>query len=97
MKKKLLQFAVFLAVLAMLSGCGPNYIDAKPENPESQSEDTYFTNIISWRENETNYSLKYANNTKVVYIVVDSGNRYAITSALNPDGTPQLYDENFRY
>ena len=97
MKKYFLSFTICILLLFMISGCGPNYTEAAPENPESANEDNYFTSIIEWREDGVNYCLKYANNTKVVYITAESGHRYAITAVLNPDGTPQLYDENFRY
>lgn len=97
MKKCFLRIAVCVLFVVIISGCVPSYIEAKPENPESEKEDDYFTTIITWEENGTVYNLKYANNTKVVYIEVTGGYRYGITAVLNPDGTPQLYDENFRY
>lgn len=51
----------------------------------------YFTVITEW----DGYQIVYANDTKVKYLIFDSGMyRFGITPLYNADGTLQIYEES---
>lgn len=81
-----------LCVCLLLTGCGTRYEDA--ENISKITGEGYFTLIKEWgNANEGTYSIVYANDTRVKYLIIWSyGNSGGITPLYNADGTLQIYE-----
>ena len=63
------------------------------EVPESAVvQDRYFVVIEQWREDGLKYSILYASDTKVMYLMADGPNRFSITELYNEDGSIQIYE-----
>lgn len=78
MKKQIL----IVALAVCLAGCGTTYQEATGQTESNSSDDfgnEYFTVIIEW----DSYQIVYANDTKVKYLIFDSGMyRFGITPTL---------------
>lgn len=94
MKKRLLIVALAVVMAVCLVGCGTTYQQATGQTESSTSGDFgngYFTVIAEW----DSYQVVYANDTKVKYLIFDSGKyRFGITPLYNADGTLQIYEES---
>lgn len=91
MKKKIL--AIIIAAMMALSifGC-TSYQESVDISKEGKSLcGGYFTLIRKWDSDYT-YYIVYANNTKVMYLIIDGYHAYGITPLYNADGTLQVYD-----
>lgn len=77
-----------------LAGCGTTYQQATGQTESNASGDFgngYFTVIAEW----DSYQVVYANDTKVKYLIFNSGKyRFDITPLYNADGTLQIYEES---
>lgn len=93
MKKRLLIVAL-VVVMVVLAGCGTTHQEATGQTESNTSDDFgngYFTAIAEW----DSYQIVYANDTKVKYLIFDSGMyRFGITPLYNADGTLQIYEES---
>lgn len=94
MKKQILSVALAIVMAVCLVGCGTTYQEATGKT-ESNSDDDfvggYFTVITEW----DGYQIVYANDTKVKYLIFDSGMyRFGITPLYNTNGTLQIYEES---
>ena len=91
MKKKLVAMIVGLSVL--LCSCGTTYEDAVNESKNTESRSGgYFTVIAEWDDMKREYSIVYANDTKVKYYIETSGRSRVIIPLYNADGSLQVYD-----
>lgn len=82
-----------LCVCLLLTGCGTRYEDA--EDISKMKGGGYFTMIKEWGgvNNDGIYSIVYANDTRVKYLIWRSGYKGGITPLYNADGTLQIYEE----
>lgn len=85
-KKKL--FAVLAScVMVLCSGCG-----AKGDEEVLYANDSYFTKINEWKtEDGCTYSVVYANDTKVKYLIISNSYRYGITPLYTEEGEIQIF------
>lgn len=93
MKKKLL--TILLCSALLLGGCGKTYNEA--ENiPMESFANGYFTVVKEWggNNNSTEFSIVYANDTKVMYLVWYTSYKATITPLFNADGSLQIYGED---
>lgn len=94
MKKRLLIVALAVVMAVCLTGRGTTYQEATGQTESNSSGDFgngYFTVIAKW----DGYQIVYANDTKVKYLIFDSGiYRFGITPLYNADGTLQIYEES---
>ena len=87
--KYLLLVSICIISLFAVTGC-----DIEDEtNVEYNTEEEYFTTITEWHDRPQHYSIVYANDTKVKYLIISGANRSAITPLYNSDGTLQIYEE----
>lgn len=95
MKKRILRVALAVVMAVCLAGCGTTYQEATGQTESNASDDFgngYFTVITEWGNG---YYIVYANDTKVKYLIFDSGMyRFGITQLYNADGTLQIYEES---
>lgn len=95
MKKRLLSVALAVVMVVYLVGCGTTYQEATGQAESNTRDDFgngYFTVITEWGNG---YYIVYANDTKVKYLIFDSGMyRFGITPLYNTDGTLQIYEES---
>lgn len=81
-------------MIVCLVWCGATYQEAtgqEESNASGDFGDGYFTVITEWGS----YQIVYANDTKVKYLIFDSGMyRFGITPLYNADGTLQIYEES---
>lgn len=93
MKKRLLSVALAVVMVACLAGCGTTHQEATGQAESNTIGDFgngYFTVITEW----DCYQIVYANDTKVKYLIFDSGMyRFGITPLYNADGTLQIYED----
>lgn len=93
MKKRLSNAVLAVVMSACLVGCGTTYQEATGQTESNSSGDfgnEYFTVITEW----DSYQIVYANDTKVKYLIFDSGKyRFGITPLYNADGTLQIYED----
>lgn len=91
--KRLLLLLLACLMLLLLTGCGRDYHEAVTYNTTNIGKG-YFTTIKQWgRMDGDEYYIVYANDTKVMYLVVSGGNRFGISPLYNADGTLQVYSE----
>lgn len=94
MKKRILSVVMAVVMVVCLAGCGTTYQEATGQTERNTSGDFgngYFTVITEWGS----YRIVYANDTKVKYLIFDSGMyRFGITPLYNADGTLQIYEES---
>lgn len=92
MKKIIALFMICITLITLASCGGVKYEDA--EEISELSSDEYFTIVKRFGDSlTTQYSIAYANDSKVMYLIVDSGYGYGITPLYNADGTLQVYEE----
>lgn len=92
----LLLCGLLLTGCLFLTGCDTYQEALNAQNQPVKDEpvvETYFTEIISWSEDGINYIMVYANDTKVKYLICQSGYKYGLTPLFNADGSLQLYKE----
>lgn len=92
MKKKILGF-LLCGMLAC--GCGKTYQEATTAAPVAAEDycNGYFTVIAEWYDVNGTYCIAYAKDTKVKYLISESGYKFGITALYNADGTLQIYEE----
>lgn len=92
MKNKLIALLIICLLLLSLVGCSKSYQEStKPKN--DYMGEGYFTTVEEWGGGANyNYSIVYANDTKVMYFIVMGGSAFGITPLYNADGTLQIYD-----
>lgn len=91
--KRLLLLLLACLMLLLLTGCGKNYHEAVTHNSTNIGMG-YFTTIKQWGRMAGDwYYIVYANDTKVMYLVISDGNRLGISPLYNADGTLQVYSE----
>lgn len=92
MNKKILAAITVGLICVSATGCETSYqeaISANTANGTTRSNG-YFTEIVKWGNGE--YTIVYANDTKVKYFIYSGYNQYGITPLYNTDGTLQVYD-----
>ena len=89
-KKKAL---ILLLCCALLSGCGTTIYNQSQEIVNGTFASGYFITIREWNDNEGNFRIVYANDTKVKYLVWITGYKASITPLYNEDGSLQIYKE----
>ena len=92
MKKIRLILAVSFCSLLLLTGCA-DYEHAVIHDEVVTSGAGYFITEKEWKDFYGSYSIVYAKDTKVKYLIVASGYQYGITPLYNADGTLQIYEE----
>ena len=93
MKIKILVITLILTIsLLTLTSCGTTY--DKADNSHKDFCGGYFTQIKEWRDDNYTYYIVYANDTGVMYFVVNSIKKYGITPLYNSDGTLQVYHKD---
>lgn len=91
MKKKILVIIMAAMMALSIFGC-TSYQESVDISKEGKSlGGGYFTLIRKW-DNDYAYYIVYANNTKVIYLIIDGYHTYGITPLYNADGTLQTYD-----
>lgn len=91
--KRLLLLLLACLMLLLLTGCGKDYQEAVTYNTTDIGRG-YFTIIKQWGSIcDDEYYIVYANDTKVMYLVVSGGHRFGISPLYNTDGTLQVYSE----
>lgn len=91
--KRLLLLLLTCFVLLSLTGCGKDYQEAVTDNITDVGRG-YFTEIKQWGGIDGGqYYIVYANDTKVMYFIVNGGHQFGITPLYNADGTLQVYSE----
>lgn len=88
-KKTLVALSICLA--SCFVACGTTYKEGS--NTSDITFNGYCTGIKSWEDANYEYSIVYANDTKVKYLVIDGLYTFSVTPLLNVDGTPQIYEE----
>lgn len=93
MKKKLITLLIACLIVFSLIGCGTSYQESMKQDGCYTTEKGYFTTVKRWGGGiDHNYSIIYANDTRVMYLVVSSGYQFGITPLYNTDGTLQIYN-----
>ena len=95
MKKLIVALAVVAVVC--LTGCGTTYQETTGQTESNNSSDFgngYFTKVLHWSASFRDYTIYYANDTKVKYLVFVGVNEFGITPLYNADGTLQIYEES---
>ena len=91
MKKKIALALVLCAMATILCGCSNiSYDEAIKYNGKTQLGG-YFTVIKEWTYDSECYYTVYANDTHVIYLLIDGYRSYALTPLYNADGTLQIY------
>ena len=92
MKKKILAAIVAGLICVSAIGCGKLYQEITNNNTvnETNNTDRYFTEIAEYGDGI--YTIVYANDTKVKYLIFESYYKFGITPLYNADGTLQIYD-----
>lgn len=99
MKKRLFIVVLAVVMVVCLVGCGTTHQEATGQTESKNEKDFgggYFT-VITKRYDEDlgNCYIIYANDTKVKYLIFDSGMyQFSITPLYNADGTLQIYEES---
>lgn len=93
MRKKIL--AVVTAGVIGLSAAGCTSYQQAANMPDEGTSygGGYFTLLTEWSGGARSYSVVYANDTKVKYLVIVGDARSGITPLYNADGTLQVYGE----
>ena len=88
MKKKILAVALGLTLCFGMTGCTKGDID-----PERSDLGNKYIDLVTIYKDDNNYTeVLYDKNTKVMYFVKRSSQRFGITPIYNSDGTVKLYD-----
>lgn len=74
----------------LLCGCERSYEEAKTTKKDFGHG--YFTEVKSWETSNANFYILYANDTKVMYLVINGYRKFGITPLYNADGSLQVYD-----
>lgn len=91
--KRLLLLLLACLMLLLLTGCGKDYQEAITHNTPDIGRG-YFNTIKQWGGIDSDwYYIIYANDTKVMYLIITGGHRLGITPLYNADGTLQVYSE----
>lgn len=88
MKKKILAVALGLTLCFGLTGCTKG--DIEPNS--SCLANKYIDLVTIYKDDEYKTEVVYDKNTKVMYFLKSSGQRFGITPIYNSDGTVKLYD-----
>jgi hypothetical protein len=89
----ILIMVVIASIISSMKEHTRKYSDvAVQEYVVPSSEYDYFTTIKTWYEDGQEYTLMYANDTKVMYIRIKTSYSTTATPVMNPDGTCQTYD-----
>ena len=93
MKKKLIVLITIFTVLLSLVGCGYTYEEAVEAN-EIFIGNGYFTGVKKWTSSDsgTTYYVVYANDTNVMYFVMQGNYESGITPLYNADGSLMIYE-----
>lgn len=91
MRKKLLAIAMAATIGLSVVGCTSYEESVDISKSEKSFEGGYFTLIREWDGDHICY-IVYANDTKVMYLIVVGYRRYGITPLYNADGSVQVYD-----
>lgn len=88
MKKKILPVALGLVLCFGMTGCTRGDIE-----PERSDLGNKYIDLVTIYKDDNNYTeVLYDKNTKVMYFVKQSSQRFGITPIYNSDGTVKLYD-----
>jgi len=82
-----------LCICLLLTGCGTDYKDAKNVLKKT-TVGGYFTVIKEWNDEQGCYTIVYANDTKVKYLIWKGTYKGSITPLYNTDGSLQVYEES---
>ena len=91
MRKKLFVVVLIACMCFGLSSC-VSYENAREKESDFGGE--YFVSLKKWEDYHGIFRIVYAKDTKVMYIVWESGYKASITPLYNTDGTLQIYEEN---
>lgn len=93
MKKKLIVLLTICLLLLSLVGCSKSYQESTNPNYDNCIGKGYFTTVKQWGSGMGyEYSIVYANDTKVMYFITIGGSSFGITPLYNADGTLQVYE-----
>lgn len=96
--KKLLAVLISSMLVLPLAGCGQTYQEVVNPVCDNDTQEeylgNYFTEITNWFVDSKRCRIVYANDTKVKYLVIESGYQFGITPLYNTDGALQVYEEN---
>lgn len=90
--KKIFLITLLISIIMVVCGCTTSYEEAVGEGVVNEDcGNGYFVTVTEWDDYSINYSIVYAKDTKVKYLIVSGNRRFGITPLLNADGTPQVY------
>ena len=89
MKKKILAVALGLTLCFGMTGCTKG--DIEPES--SRLANKYIDLVTIYKDDKYGTEVLYDKNTKVMYFMLWTAERFGITPIYNSDGTVKLYDE----
>lgn len=90
--KKIMILVVLIAIV--LTGCGTTYEQATGQPGHDDWGNGYFVKVYEWGgtfDDGSTYTIVYAKDTKVQYLVVRSQHGVGITPLYNADGSLQIY------
>lgn len=95
MKRQLITLLITGLISVSLVGCGKSYKESAELEDIGSVAKGYFTVVKQWDGGVTTlYQIVYANDTKVMYLIVsNNSSRSGITPLYNADGTLQIYDK----
>lgn len=88
MKKKILIVALALILCFGMTGCTKGDIE-----PERSVLGNKYIDLVTIYKGKRGTEVLYDKNTKVMYFMIWTANRFEITPIYNSDGTVKLYDE----
>ncbi len=86
-------FILMMFVVIVLTGCGAaTYEQATGQPSNNDFANGYFTEVYDWNDLDNYYHVVYANDTKVMYVII-GGLQYqrGISPLYNADGSLQIY------
>lgn len=92
MKKKILVIIMAAMMTLSIFGCTSYQETADISQENELACGGYFTVINKWYNLNYDYRIVYANDTKVMYLIIDGYHVYGITPLYNADGTLQVYN-----
>lgn len=83
---------LIMMFVIMLTGCGSTYEEATGQPSSEDFAEGYFTEVYKWGS-MPEYRIVYANDTKVMYIIIgDSQYNSGMSPLYNSDGSLQIYE-----
>ena len=90
--KKFALVVMLCMLLLSLCGCVNTVSYNTASTTQQDSFYGYFTTVKTWNDIDNTYSILYANDTHVMYFLIDGYRSYAMTPLYNTDGSLQIYN-----